>query len=153
MFSWTDPARLVALITLLGAVVAVWRWFRPRWRRFTAKVEQLFESVNGRPAMVDKATGREVSPAVPSLGLRLENLEDAVRDRAQLEQRMTAVETLVAEHGNRLTAIEGGHQVERITGHVAQAQAYKAIEEVAKNGGIDDSVYTDVDDLDDGTEL
>src|SRR5690242_19446625 len=106
MTDWTDPARLVAILTVLGTAVATWRWFRPRWRQFTAKVEQLFESVNGRPAMVDKATGREVAPAVPSLGVRLETLEVAVRDRTALEDRVTAVETLIAEHGNRLAAIE-----------------------------------------------
>lgn len=122
----SDLGNLIApgtgLVVILGGAIAVVRWARPRWRRFTSKVEQLFESVNGRPAIVDKATGRVIDPPVPSLGIRLESLEGAVRDRAELDGRVTAVETLVGVLGGRVSALE------RATGRAMEAIASQPVD-------------------------
>ena len=124
------------LVTALVALAAGARWTLPKMARFGKSMERVFENVNGRPAEFDRA-GRQTKEAVPSLSAQIGDIRQAISDQTKQNERLTALETLTAAHAQRITALEQGHQIERITGHVAQAQAYKAIEEVAKNGDIE----------------
>jgi hypothetical protein len=125
-------------IAALVAFAAALRWVWPRLLRFFRSIDAMFETINGRPAEMDRA-GREQQPAIPSLSVQLTDLKNAVRDQATQNKRITAVEDLaaqqariLAEHGERLTAVESRNQIERSLGHVAQAKVFDAIGEVAK---------------------
>lgn len=125
-----------------GALVAILeggrRWVWPGLRDFFSGLAGAIDNVNGRAARYDKA-GRETKPAVPSLSVQLSDLRDAIADQTEQNRRITALEEqhasdsqIWAEHGQRLTALEAGHQVERSLGHVAQAKTMDAIEAVAR---------------------
>ena len=118
----TVGAFAVAALGLLGASA---RWLIPRAARFFRALDRMFETINGRPAQIDKA-GREESPAVPSLSVQLSDLRQAIADKSNLDRRVTVLE----EWRSR---VEGGQQIERIVGKVESAQAWKAIEAVAKD--------------------
>lgn len=127
-----DPLALLG--TAAGVVVAlgvIAKWIWPTLRDFFAGITGAIETINGRPAKLDKAK-REMRPAVPSLTVQLADLAKAVSDQTEQNKRLTALETLTAEHGQRLTAIEAGHQIERSLGHVAQAKTMDALEAVAR---------------------
>ena len=110
----------------LGGLVVFVKWIWPPIRDFFGGLKGAIENVNGRPAKYDKAQ-REVKPAVPSLSVQLADLHKAVSDQTEQNRRITDVEALVVEHGQRLTAIETGHQIERSLGHVAQAATFDAM--------------------------
>lgn len=132
---------LVQLSVVGGFVVAFGVAFAAAWphlTRFFKSIDSMFETINGRPAEIDRA-GREQQPAIPSLSVQLTDLKNAVSDQATQNKRITAVEDLaaqqariLAEHGERLTAVESRNQIERSLGHVAQAKVFDAIGEVAK---------------------
>lgn len=149
----SDQATIGAF--LLGALAAaasaaVWVW--PRAARFFRALDRMFETINGRPAQVDRS-GRQQKPAVPSLSVQLSDIQATIADQtsqneqiAALRKGQAALETIVAEHGKRLNRLDSGHQAERIAGHVANAAAFSAIEEAAKRGGtVDGDVVEEPD--------
>jgi len=135
------------LVLVTGAVFAGWRkWLRGPWQAILRFVTRVDQTINGKPAELD-AWGRETAAAIPPLAEQMTGIRSTVDALVEREARLTAIEQTVAEHGQRLTAIEAGHQIERSLGHVAQAKVFDAIGEVAKRRD------TTVDDLDDGTDL
>jgi len=132
---------LTQLSIVGGFIVAFAVAFTTAWphlTKFFKSIDAMFETINGRPAEIDRA-GREQQPAIPSLSVQLTDLKRAVSDQATQNKRITAVEDLaaqqariLAEHGERLTAVESRNQIERSLGHVAQAKVFDAIGEVAR---------------------
>jgi DNA-binding transcriptional LysR family regulator len=124
----SDQATVGAfVITALVATAAAARWLFPRLARFFRSLDRMFETINGRPAEVDKA-GREVSPSVPSLSVQMADLKAEIGERKLMERRLTDVE-------GRVTALESGSQVERIVTKVESAQAWRAVEAIANQPG------------------
>lgn len=120
----SDQATVGAFaVTALVAVAAGARWMLPRLARFFRSVDRMFETINGRPAEVDKA-GRQVAASVPSLSVQLADLRSELGDRKLMDQRLTDVE-------GRVTALESGHQVERVVSKLESAQAWRAVEAIA----------------------
>lgn len=126
-----------AVVIVLGGLVAWFRWLRKPWRNVVRFFGRLDLTINGRPAEIDPY-GHEIHPAVPALADQMIALNDKVDAMAERDARMTAFENTLAEHGQRLTAIEAGHQLERSLGHVAQAKTFDAIEAVARKRDTDD---------------
>jgi len=122
-----------ALVVILGGTVAWFRWLRQPWRRMLRFFDRLDLTINGRPAEIDP-WGREEKPAVPALAEQMTGIKEQVEKLAANDARLSALEITVAEHGQRLTAIDAGHQVERTMSHVAQAKTFDAIEAVARKG-------------------
>lgn len=123
---------LIVAASVAGASAIVWLW--PRLVRFFTSLERMFETINGRPAEIDKA-GRESSPAIPSLSVQIADLKQAVSDQAEQNTRIAAMETTLAEHGKRLVALEDGAQLERLAARADSHQAFKAIEAIANQPG------------------
>jgi DNA-binding transcriptional LysR family regulator len=115
------------IVTALVALAAASRWLIPRLARFFRSLDRMFETINGRPAEVDKA-GRQVAPSVPSLSVQLADLRSELGDRKLLDRRLTDVE-------GRVTALESGHQVERVVSKLESAQAWAAVEAIANQPG------------------
>jgi hypothetical protein len=142
-----DPTQILvagaAIVAILGAFM---RWVWPPMRDFFGGIAGAIDNVNGRAAKYDKAH-REVKPAVPSLTVQLADLtrglievRDIMSDQSEQNRRITAVEETVAQHArllathSQMLAADGHlHQVERITGNVAQAKVFDAITEANRH--------------------
>jgi hypothetical protein len=113
------------IVTALVAIAAGARWLLPRLARFFRSLDRMFETINGRPAEVDRS-GREVAPPVPSLSVQMADIKAELGERRLMEERLTNVE-------GRVTALESGHQVERVVSKLESAQAWAAVEAIAKD--------------------
>ncbi len=86
--------------TLLVVIIGWLRWFRPRWRRVRQITTAVTETILGREAIIDAATGATLVPVQPGLGLRLATQEH------QMDQMTDAVAKIAGSH-ERLDALEG----------------------------------------------
>lgn len=135
-----DWATLTAsLLVGLGALAGMLRYVVPRIGRFFSAMDRMFETINGRPAKLDKA-GRVEEEAVPSLGVQLADLKTAISDQQLQNRRLTAIEETQAQHAKMLAAhaqhlerYDELSQVERIVTKAESHQALKTIEAVATN--------------------
>lgn len=120
---------------LLGCLVAggsLLVWLFPKVRTFFRAMSQMFETINGSPAQIDRA-GREQKAEVPSLSVQLGDIKKSISDQTEQNERLTALETLTSDHGQRLTALEQTSQLERTMGHLATAKTMDAIEAAQKS--------------------
>lgn len=143
MLSDLDPlARtLITLGTLAGLFAAFWRWVRPRLRRTTADTVAVRDAILGRDAIVDSITGREISPALPGIGVRMATTEqrmtvlaEAVSKLADSHQHMESLDRRTDDHERRIKALEEG-AVERVVARAESLQAWRAVEAVAGQPG------------------
>lgn len=103
----------IGVCTLVGLAYAAHRWASPRWRRLSDRLGGAIDAIGGRPPMVDRATGREVSPAVPPLGVRLDRFEEGqdrlavvVTDLAALIRDQRDQDTRLDDHESRISTLE-----------------------------------------------
>ncbi len=88
-FSLPAPDALqVALTvsTLAGIWVAWAKVIGPRVKRGWGKAVGAFQTVAGRDPIIDKVTGKEVSPAVPPLGEQLAAVNDTMGELVKVIQ-------------------------------------------------------------------
>jgi hypothetical protein len=117
----------VAIASLL-AVVAGWlRWVRPRWRRATAQVVGVRDAILGREALVDTITGVQRVPALPGVGVRLANTEEAIEKLTELVERQGDYGARIEALEVRLTAIEES-TIERIAGKAEMVELLRTIQ-------------------------
>lgn len=94
----TEAQQIIAVAigacTLLGLLVGYIRWWAPRWRRIKQRFDGAVDVLFGRPAIVDPASGRVVSPKLPSLGERLVGFD---QDVEALKQTVAPVAEDVAQ--------------------------------------------------------
>lgn len=109
----------LALGGLLVMVGGWLRWVRPKWRHFKNDALGARDVLVGRDAIIDRASGREVAPAIPGIGHRMATVEQALTTLVNNEHRLSALEIDVAE----LKAA----RVERLVGKVESIAAYDAI--------------------------
>ena len=131
---------LIALLTLMGILVGYLRWIRPRWRKFRGDVTGVRDALLGRDPVVDSITGREVQPALPGMGVRMDlqerqmemmqvavtKLVDQQKAIVHLEDRVTGVES-------RVKALEDA-AVERVVTRAESVAAWRAMEAAASSG-------------------
>lgn len=131
-------------VVAVGVLGGAWlKYGRPKWRRFTSKLDAGFESIVGRDAIIDKASGREKAPAVPGIGVRMASVEDSLAILVSSQKRLD-------DHDHRIGKLEEA-AVERIVTRADSALAWRAIRAVAENGGPDsvgDAMH-DTDEADD----
>lgn len=125
-----DAQTLVTFIlglAALGGILLGWlRWLRPRLHRAQAEAVAIRDSIIGRDAIRDSITGREIAPALPGVGVRLEAQErhlgvlaDAVASLAQSHDRLE-------DHEHRITKLETA-AVERIVARAESAAGWRAV--------------------------
>lgn len=97
-----------SLVLILTAIVAWFRWARPKWTVFKKDATAARDSILGREATHDSITGKEILPALPGIGQRVASLEEntavmasAVRSLADTHQRLDS-------HDERIRRLERG---------------------------------------------
>ena len=119
--SATDVLTLVLSATaVLALIVGYARWIHPRWGRATRTWEGIKETILGREAVVDNATGRELVPAQPGMASRLSTLEDAVKTLA--DQHVA-----IQDHERRISDLEHA-RVERVVAQAESAAMWSTLE-------------------------
>lgn len=81
-------ALATALITLRKVLVPAWRWARRVATRFGAALDTL----GGRPPIIDRVTGQELSPEVPPLGIVLADMSQRLDKVANVNDRLDRIE-------------------------------------------------------------
>lgn len=113
----TQAQQIITLMAGIGAIVALlygaYRWVVPRFRSASNWFVGMAEAIGGRPPMVDRATGKEVSPMVPALGVRLDRFEEGqerlatvVTDLTNLVRDQRAQDSRLDDHDQRITTLE-----------------------------------------------
>lgn len=133
----TSVGIILGVLAIVGAVVTHFRWIRPKIRAGKDVYVAGRDSLIGRPAIVDTITGKELSPALPGVGVRLANVEagqletrDALRHIATLLESQQAQDKRLDGLESRVHALEEG-AVERIVTKAESASAWRAVEAVA----------------------
>lgn len=124
----------LTLILAFGALcsgVAGWlKWVRPRYRRGKSEVTAIRDSILGRDAVRDTITGRELSPALPGVGVRLAATEQHLGTLAQAVATIAESHLRLEDHEKRLVTLEEA-SVERIVSRAESAAGWRAMEAAA----------------------
>lgn len=134
-----------SVIVGLGALWGGWRkWLRPKVHQGRSTWISVRDSLVGREAQHDSITGREIQPALPSLGVRMESMERAavetnetLKHVVELVRSQQQQDQHIANHEKRITALEDG-TIERIAAKAESVAAWRAVEAVAKSAPPDD---------------
>lgn len=135
-------AALVAVAAAIGALALLgkyalkgWRWQRALARKAAA----IGDAILGRDAVVDSITGKEVLPPLPGMGVRMAHQEQqmeaitaAVTRLASQQEALTDHDRRIQSNTLRIEALEAA-AVERIAARAESAQAWRAVEAVAKS--------------------
>lgn len=104
---------LAAVATVAGVVFAFWKWVRPRWRSLKSDFRAGRDALVGREAVVDSITGKELAPALPGMGVRMDTnerqlatLTEAVVALANTTTRLDDIERRVGVNERRLDRLE-----------------------------------------------
>lgn len=134
-----DIALAGAVVALITALAGWWRWVRPRIERVKKDGAAMRDAVLGREVVVDSITGRELAPALPGIGVRMAHQEDqmrlltdAVSKIADSHRRLEHVEQRVDEIAVDVADLKAA-SMERIMARAESAQAWQAVEAVAKS--------------------
>lgn len=131
-------AAVALVIAVVGALVAFVRWLRPRWKGFKRDVVAGRDALVGREAIVHPETGKELAPAVPGIGARMANVEQAIVSIAlqqveinDLKSSRDDLQHSRDDHHERITKLEFA-AVERVVARAESAQAWRTVEEAIK---------------------
>lgn len=133
--TWNDALAIASYVVgFLVVVVPTWlKWGMPRFRRWRERLEAEHEALAGRPALVDKASGEEVAPPVPSLGKRLAKIDDTLQDLTGVVRELATTTKRVDDHEQRIVALEQS-RVERVVSQAESAHMWRAIADQADSG-------------------
>ena len=125
----------LGVLTLVGVVAGYCRFWRPRWRAFTAGVRLWWATQVGSEAILHPVTGEEIQPAQKGVAHRLHDLEQGQAGQSAILAR--AIDLLEGQQSlnhridgidDRLTVVESG-VVERT---VARAESAAMLNLVAQ---------------------
>ena len=124
-----------ALLVILGGWL---KWVRPRWRKVKNDALGARDALVGRDAIFDRVSGRQLAPAIPGIGNRMEHQEremsemkQAVIQLAETHTQLIRVNEALVDHEGRLMALENA-AVERVVGRAESAAAWRAMEAAHK---------------------
>ena len=136
------PEQIGLTATVIGIITALaswWRWGRPKVQQAKREATAMRDAILGRERVVDSITGRELAEPLPGIGVRMAHQEDqmrmltdAVSKIADSHRRLEHVEQRVDRHDEELADLRAA-QMERIVARAESAQAWSAVEAVAKS--------------------
>ena len=91
---------------MIGGIAGYWRWVRPRIKRAQQTATAIVETLVGREPIVDAATGKELVPAQPGMGVRLASVEDGQRTQAETIAKLTETVLKLDDAHHRLDTVE-----------------------------------------------
>lgn len=112
---------------LLVMVAGGLRWARPKWRQFKNDALGARDALVGREAIIDRASGREVAPAIPGIGHRMATVEQVLVTLVDNEHRLSAAEDAISSLRADVTRLDAAY-VERIVTKAESASAWRAVE-------------------------
>lgn len=121
------------ILALLLAVLGWLRWLRPRVRKAISRTGAALDTIAGREAIVDNITGRELAPALPSIGKRMESVEGSVAQLVEVIKSQHQQDRRLDDHDHRIKQLEDG-TIERIAGKAESVATWRAVEAIAKQG-------------------
>ena len=134
-----QAATLIISLGAAGAVLAGWwRWLRPKWRAVRQDSRAIRDTLVGRDAITDSITGKEIAPAIPGIGDRMASQETQTAEIARAVTALAESHRRIDDLDHRVTAIEQGHQLERLAGKAESVQLYRFLETVTKDEDGDD---------------
>lgn len=113
-------ASVVAALSLLWKVT---RRAHDKAKDVGGDVVAVRDSILGRPAVVDSITGKELAPALPGIGQRMDTVERALVALADQH-------AVLEDHETRLKALEDA-RVERVVTQVESAAMWQAVAKAA----------------------
>lgn len=129
----------VGVLTLMGLMLGYVKVVRPRWRKFRDRAIGGLDALVGREAVHDSITGKEIAPALPGIGTRMETVEQAIEHIADLlttqrtqDQQIAELREDLGQLTHRVKTLEDG-AIERVAGKAESISAWRAVEAVAKN--------------------
>jgi hypothetical protein len=138
----TNVDQSVELVILAGAFVAVvggwWKWMRPRIKAIGHDVRAGRDSLIGRAAIHDSITGKELVPALPSMGQRLSHYEERVDTIAEAMVALAANTADLSEQRAHIVDLESRvnrleeNTIERTVARAESMTAYAAMEAAIK---------------------
>lgn len=108
--------------SVVGAVAVLWQAFKRvthKTRTVRGDAVAIRDSILGRDAVVDSITGKELAPALPGIGQRMDTVERAL---VALADQHAAIE----DHETRIKALEEA-RVERVVTQVESAAMWQAV--------------------------
>lgn len=114
----------LGVVGVLGALLAAWRWARPRYRAAKARTNAAIDSLVGRDAIVDTITGRELAPALPGIGQRMDVVEHTLAKLADQQNR-------IDDHETRLSRLEIAN-IERTVTRAESLQHLSTLDEAIR---------------------
>lgn len=137
---------LAALAVIAGVFLGFLRWVRPKLQRVGSEARAGLDALVGREEIRDSITGKVLVPALPGIGVRMDTNEHELREqRAALTTLAEAVGKIadnqgqLTDHERRLKVLEEAH-VERVVTKVESAQAWRAMEAVARSTPDDEAL-------------
>jgi hypothetical protein len=151
-------------VVILGGIASYVKWMRPFLSAAKADIISGRDALLGRDAIHDTITGREISPALPGMGIRMDTNEtqmslvvDAVAQIAPAlakiadtqkwqehadqvlaahQEQIGGLQKQVTANAREIADLRHGY-VERIVSRADSEAAFRAIEAVAQNGTTD----------------
>jgi hypothetical protein len=133
---------IFTVLGILAIVVPVWlKWGRPTYKALVRDFRAGRDALVGRDAVLDNLSGRELAPALPGIGKRMENFESALMTLAENQ-------SVLVNHEDRIMALEQG-AIERIVSRAETTAAYGAMEAAYRSQPAEPNVIRPEDDGDD----
>jgi hypothetical protein len=132
---------VITLGAVCGVLLGVIRWCRPRFKGLRRDFIAGRDALVGRDPIFDSMTGKEIAPAVPGIGTRMANVEEAIVTIARHQTAIADLNTIVADlrlndarhdvhlarHDKDLADLKLA-QVERIVSRAESTQMFKTVE-------------------------
>lgn len=140
----TPDAVQIALTvgSLAAAWVCIWKVGAPTWRWIkgvSTRTGAALDTLGGRPPIVDRVTGKELSPEIPALGVVLADMSDRLDRVANVNDRLDRHDILFSKHDKAISALIAG-SAERAATALSSAALLNAVANA-------DTVHGDTTDL------
>lgn len=128
-----DALQIALTATTLAAVWIGWaKIVGPRLRRGWDRVVGTFQAIAGRDAIIDKVSGKEVSPAVPPLGEQLSTINDTMSKLVAVIESNHDAHVRLDNHEGRISELEAA-RLERLVSQAESAHMWRAVADNAAN--------------------
>lgn len=122
-----DAIQIALTLSTLAVIWLGWaKVIGPKAKRAWNRGVGFFQAIAGRDPIVDKASGAELSPAVPPIGERLASIDSGLSRLVEVIESTQNAHARIDNHETRITSLEVG-TVERIVTKAESAEMWRAV--------------------------